>query len=36
MSINIAKKYIDFSNECLIQYAKMIAGSRIPLKNSDL
>ena len=33
MSINIAKKYIDFSNECLIQYAKMIAGSRISKAN---
>ena len=33
MSINIAKKYIDFSNECLIQYMKLIGGSKISKAN---
>lgn len=33
MSINIAKKYIDFSDECLIQYMKLIGGSKITKAN---
>lgn len=33
MSINIAKRYIDFSNECLIQYMKLIGGSKISKAN---
>ena len=33
MSINIAKKYIDFSNECLIKYMKLIGGSKISKAN---
>ena len=33
MSINIAKKYIDFSNDCLVQYMKLIGGSKISKAN---
>lgn len=33
MSINIAKKYIEFSNECLIKYMKLIGGSKISKAN---
>ena len=33
MSINIAKKYIEFSNDCLIQYMKMVGGSKISKAN---
>ena len=33
MSVNIAKKYIDFSNQCLIQYMKMIIGGKVSQAN---
>ena len=33
MSINIAKKYIDFSNQCLIQYLKLIIGGKVSQAN---
>jgi len=33
MSVNIAKKYIDFSNQCLIQYLKMIVGGKVSQAN---
>ena len=33
MSINIAKKYIDFSNECLIKYMKLVGGSKVSKTN---